>query len=362
MAKPRTAFADWTLASRPYDLPPLRLDHIERMTDGTGILQHAHFNVPNFQEGYCTDDNARAFILCNLLGELGGRPQAESLDRLATRYLAFLSAALNADGGRFRNFMSHGRQWLEEEGSEDSHARALWALGTGAGRSRNEGHRKLSARLFEQGLPVVDALPLAPRLGLRRSWASTSSCAASAIIGAAAATRSHLTESSSGLWKTARDRGPGPGSSPAPPTTMPRLCQALLLSGQYMPHPDALEIGLQSLRWLASIQRTREGHFRPIGSNGFYEQGGARAHFDQQPVEAQAMVSACLEAFRATQDPSWSQRGQARIRVVPRPQRSRPAPLRFQHRRLRRRAAARTGSTRTRARNPLWPSTCPSRR
>ena len=156
-ASSRSAFAQWTLATRPYDLPPLRLDHIERMSDGTGILQHAIFNVPNYHEGYCTDDNARAFILCNLLGETGGGPPSEGLARLATTYLAFLAAALNPDHGRFRNFMSHGRQWLEAHGSEDSHARALWALGTGAGRSRNPGHRKLSAQLFERGLaPVAD--------------------------------------------------------------------------------------------------------------------------------------------------------------------------------------------------------------
>jgi hypothetical protein len=73
-----------------------------------------------------------------------------------------------------------------------------------------------------------------------------------------------------------------------------------------MPNPEAMKIGLKSLHWLASLQRTQAGHFRPIGSDGFYVKGGARADFDQQPVEAQAMVSACLEAFRATEDDKWS--------------------------------------------------------
>ena len=85
-----------------------------------------------------------------------------------------------------------------------------------------------------------------------------------------------------------------------------RLCQALLLSGQWMPNAEALDIGLRSLRWLVSIQKTPSGCFRPIGSNGFYQRDGARADFDQQPVEAQAMVAACHEAFRATQDAAWS--------------------------------------------------------
>lgn len=303
-AAPRSAFAGWTLASRPYNLPPLRLDHIVRMSDGTGIIQHATFNVPNFNEGYCTDDNARAFILCNLLDELGGRRPSENLDRLATSYLAFLSAAMNRETGRFRNFMSHGRQWLEDSGSEDSHARALWAAGTGAGRSRNEGHRKLSAHLFERGLSMVESF------SSPRAWAF-------ALLGIheylrplpghsiAKALREVLTLKLIGLWKNcATENWPWFESSATYENA--RLCQALLLSGQWMPHAEALKIGLESLGWLASVQKTQAGHFRPIGSNGFYERDGAHAYFDQQPVEAQAMISACLEAFRATQDGSWS--------------------------------------------------------
>ncbi len=174
--RPRAAFAEWTLDSRPQALPPLRLDHVERMSDGTGIFQHAIFNVPNFHEGYCTDDNARAFILCNLLDEIGDLPPAKNLGKLATNYLAFLAAALDYESGRFRNFMSHGRQWLEIVGSEDSHARAMWATGTGAGRSRDTGHRKLSAQLFEKGLPVMGAFTRRGR-GLSACWASMNTCA-----------------------------------------------------------------------------------------------------------------------------------------------------------------------------------------
>ena len=86
-----------------------------------------------------------------------------------------------------------------------------------------------------------------------------------------------------------------------------RLCQALILGGQGTPvHGDALAIGLKSLRWLISVQTAGDGHFRPIGSNGFHTKQGHRAHFDQQPVESQAMVAACVEAFRATQDPFWA--------------------------------------------------------
>lgn len=301
---PRTAFAKWTLASRPVELPAPQLDHILRMTDGTGIFQHALFNVPNLHEGYCTDDNARALILCTLLDGLGSGVPGDRLHGLATIYLAFLAAAFDERSGRFRNFMSHDRVWLERTGSEDSHGRALWALGTCVGRSRNDGHRRLSAQLFDQALRVMDGF------SSPRAWAF-------ALLGiheylrrlpetaAANAMRAGLTQKLLRLWSDhASDDWPWFENSVTYDNA--RLCQALILGGTCIPHPGALEIGLRSLRWLASVQRAPSGHFRPIGSNGFYTRGGVRAEFDQQPVEAHAMVSASVEAFRATFDASWS--------------------------------------------------------
>jgi len=301
---PRSAFAEWTLARRPYELPPLCLDHIERMSDGTGIFQHAIFNVPNFHEGYCVDDNARAYILCALLDELGGRSTDGRAEKLASTYLAFLAASLDYSSGRFRNFMGHGREWLEDAGSEDSHARSIWAVGIGVGRSRNEGHRRLSAQIFDRGLPTVGSFT-SPR-----AWSFT-------LLGiqeylrhlpddpAAHAMRALLTGKLVNLWKDcATDNWPW--FEPSVTYDNARLCQALILSSHWMPDGEALEIGLHSLRWLTSIQKTQTGCFRPIGSNGFYICDGARADFDQQPLEALAMVSACHEAFRVTQDEEWS--------------------------------------------------------
>ncbi len=303
-ATSRAAFGGWTLDNRPYELPPLRLDHIVRMSDGTGIFQHAIFNVPNFHEGYCTDDNARAYILCIMLDELGDLPLAENLGKLATSYLAFLAAALDYRTGRFRNFMSHGRQWLEEAGSEDSHARALWAAGIGAGRSRNEGHRRLSAQLFERGLAAVEGF-ISPRawsftlLGIHeylRQFTSNEQINGMRVT---------LTQRLVQRWKDCAAED-WPWFEDSVTYENARFSQALILSGQWMPDPEAFEIGIKSLRWLASIQKTQSGCYRPIGSNGFYQRNGARADFDQQPLEAQAMVAACHEASRATLDPFWS--------------------------------------------------------
>ncbi len=92
------------------------------------------------------------------------------------------------------------------------------------------------------------------------------------------------------LWKKCAS-GDWPWFEPSVTYENARLCQALILSGQWMRSEEALAIGLKSLRWLISIQKTQSGCFRPIGSNGFYVRDGARADYDQQPVEAQATVS-----------------------------------------------------------------------
>ncbi|MFA9197044.1 MAG: glycosyltransferase family 4 protein [Aliarcobacter sp.] len=303
-ANPRAAFGGWTLDHRPYDLPPSRLDHLIHMSDGTGIFQHATFTVPNFSHGYCTDDNARAFILCHVLEELGDPAPEGVLEQLATRYLAFLSAAWDTDQSRFRNFMSHGREWLEPFGSEDSQGRALWALGSGVGRSKHQGHRRLAARLFEAGLPIVETFS-SPRawsfalLGIHEYLRTFPEDQKTKVI------RANLTKKLMQRWRDCQSKE-WPWFESSVTYENARLCQALILSGQWMPCGDALQVGLASLRWLVSIQKTQAGCFRPIGSNGFYEKDGARADFDQQPVEAQAMVSACHEAFRATQDPQWT--------------------------------------------------------
>lgn len=300
---PRAAFAGWTLGSRPSELPPLRLDHIIRMSDSTGIFQHAIFNVPNFHEGYCTDDNARAYILCNLLDEVGVQPADQCLSRETTNYLAFLAAALDYDTGRFRNFMSFDRRWLEDVGSDDSHARALWALGTGVGRSLNEGHRRLCGQLFMRGLAVVEEFT-SPR-----SWSFT-------LLGIheyqrrfpdetrTSQLREVLVEKLLKLWQQYSSEN-WPWFEVSLTYDNARFCQALILSGKVMQNDRSLSIGLKSLRWLASIQKTQSGCFRPIGSNGFYKQDGARADFDQQPLEALAMISACHEAFEVTQNLIW---------------------------------------------------------
>jgi glycosyltransferase involved in cell wall biosynthesis len=284
-------------------LPPVvRLDHIERMSDGTGIFQHATYNVPNYHEGYCTDDNARAFLLCLQL-DRGGATASENVERLATTYLAFLAAAFNPANGRFRNFMTHGRTWLEEAGSEDSHGRAVWALGTGCSRTRNDGHRMLCVQVFQQSVAAVETFT-SPR-----AWSFAMLGIHEYLKAFPGDLRMHRLHQSLGqrlmvLWKRSSRRD-WRWFEHILSYDNARIAQALIVSGSRMPGSDSLKVGLESLEWLAGIQTTSAGHFRPIGSNGFYPRKGERADYDQQPVEAQAMVSACLEAWRVTSRPAW---------------------------------------------------------
>src|SRR5437867_1075260 len=152
--RPRPTMTARRIQRRPRELPPLKLDHLRRLTDSTGILQHAFFIVPRYSEGYTTDDNARALIFTVLLEE-AVQEFSGDVEMLASRYLGFLAYAFNEEAGRFRNLMSYDRRWMEETGSEDSHGRALWGLGTVIGRSQREGLRGLAAMLFSSALPAT---------------------------------------------------------------------------------------------------------------------------------------------------------------------------------------------------------------
>ncbi|MEJ2748605.1 MAG: glycosyltransferase family 4 protein [Anaerolineae bacterium] len=296
-------FAVKPLDKRSGDLPLLKLSHLHRMTDDTGMIQHAHFIVPNYGEGYSIDDNARALIVCTHLAELElGNGQSLTL---ASRYLAFISYAFNRENGRFRNFMDYQRNWLEKSGSEDSHGRTLWALGTVLGRSNTPALQSTAGWLFEQALPAI-LETTSPR-----AWAF-------ALIGIheylrrfdgdrrASQVRDELAGRLLTLYQHSRsDEWQWYEAELSYCNAV--LPQAMLMCGQWIPNQAMSEAGLESLRWLADLQQADAagGHFVPIGSNGFYEQGGERARFDQQPVEAQTMASACLEAYRSTGDERW---------------------------------------------------------
>jgi len=282
-------------------LPEFKLDHLIRLTDSTGLLQHALFTVPNFAEGYCADDNARALGLLLQLRRLGhDSPQQGSL--IAT-YAAFLNYAFDRTRRRFRGFMGFDRRWLEEAGSEDCHGRCLMALGQAVEQTSLPGIQMLGGQLFEQAWPAVETFQ-SPR-----AWALT-------LLGVDHYLRrlpgdrpvnllrerlvqrlmQRFADCASEAWPWFEDIVSYANA---------KLPHALLVSGAAMNHAPAVDLGLKTLRWLVHLQTSEKGFFRPVGSNGFFPRGGVRAAFDQQPIEAQAMVSACIAAHRVTGEESW---------------------------------------------------------
>lgn len=300
-AADKRPFYPSTLSRKPRDLPPWRFDHLLRMSDSTGIFQHASHTIPDFIHGYCTDDNARALLLMVLLEEL--EEHVPSGQRLVGSYAAFLNYAFRREAGRFRNFMSFDRRWLEETGSEDSHGRALWALGTCVGRTKNRSLRTWAAGIFEDAVRVVEEFT-SPR-----AWAF-------AILGLheylqklegdrhAERLRGVLSQRLVSLYQRNVHDGwrwfEGVASY-----DNAKLPHALILTGSQTNDEEMLEIGLTSLRWLIDHQTGCSGCFSPIGCNGFWVRGTPAADFDQQPIEAYATLNACLEAYQATGDEVW---------------------------------------------------------
>ncbi len=302
----RKSLASKTLDQKPRELPKMKLAHLSRMTDSTGVFQHAVFTVPNFSEGYCTDDNARAFILSVLLGELGEDP--EKVRTLATTSAAFLLHAFDMKTKRFHNHLSFDRHWLDKQGSEDCQGRALWALGVGVGRSPYRSFQMLAGQLFALALPALTGFtsPRAWAFGLIGIHEYLRRLSGDSLVNQ---TRETLTCRLMDLFDAAAQPD-WPWFEEELSYDNAKLAHALILSGQSNGHQAVLDRGLQALRWLTELQMSEKGHFRPIGSNGFYRRGGTPASFDQQPVEAQAMISACLEAYRATSDVWWNEQAQ----------------------------------------------------
>ncbi len=305
-ARSRKSLSSKTLDQKPRELPEMKLNHLFRMTDSTGVFQHAHFSVPNFSEGYCTDDNARAFILAVLLNELG--EDAEQIRTLATTYAAFLYHAFDTKIQRFHNHLSFDRRWLDEQGSEDSQARAVWSLGVGVGRSPYRSFQVMAGQLFASALPSLMEFT-SPRawafgvIGIHEYLRRLSGDSMVKQTGEVLTSRlvELLDQTAQPEWHWFEEELSYDNA---------KLAHALILNGRATEQQAVLERGLKALRWLTSVQVSEAGHFQPIGSNGFYRRGGVRARFDQQPIEAHATVSACLEAYRATSDVWWYEQAQ----------------------------------------------------
>ncbi|MEA3539650.1 MAG: glycosyltransferase [Pseudomonadota bacterium] len=293
------------LSPRPAEiiLPP-DASAVLRMSDATGMLQHGVFAVPDRSHGYCTDDNARALILMHRLPALDDAVR----DHWTSVYAAFLQHAWNPARGRFRNFMTYDRRWCEEEGSEDSCGRALWALGVTAREAPLGKHRDWGLRLFETAacdmalespramafamLGAVAVLDAVPHHAMARDLIERSGARLLAILDAV--------RRPDWAWfevMLAYDNA--------------RLPEALLTAGRRLQNPAFIDTGLATLRWIVDQQTSPSGHFRAIGSESFGRRYKRPLPFDQQPLEAHATLEACLAAFEVAPDRHWVEVGRS---------------------------------------------------
>ena len=275
------------------------LGAIERLSDACGIAQHSIFLVPDRSHGYCVDDNCRALMLMH--GFKGD--DAEKADRLASIYAAFVQHAWNGERGRFRNFMSFDRSWLEEEGSEDSFGRTLWSLGVTASAARGHALRLWAARLFDQVAPHARAL------GSPRAWAF-SMLAADAMLEAHPGHElalSLLRDLGGRLQEMlATYRRPGwDWFESVLAYDNARLPEAMMRAGRRLNDAALRQDGLATMAWLDHIQTNEQSQFRAVGTDSFGRAYALPLAFDQQPVEAWATIDAARVAATLAEPERW---------------------------------------------------------
>lgn len=281
-------------------LPEVRLDHLHIMTDDTGMLQHSIYATPDRHHGYTTDDNARALIVAGMMSSLFHDEQV--LPRLHV-YLSFLHHAFNPSVGRFRNFMSYDRTWLEDDGSDDCQGRVIWALGHLISHSPNTPTRRHAADLFLKGVGSLDSVrfPRSRALGILGLHYYLRVFPDDAKI------RDRLEALSRSLNDTFEkyESAEWPWCEELVTYDNGRLPQALIIAGLTLGEDRAVARGLRALKWLLGIQTAEAGHLSAIGNDGWYHRSGQRAVFDQQPLEAAALIGACKAAYRASGEARW---------------------------------------------------------
>jgi glycosyltransferase involved in cell wall biosynthesis len=296
----RGGFASSEEAQKLDELPEVDLRHLRVLTDDTGVLQHSLYCTPDRTHGYCCDDNARALIVAAMYWD---QTHDDSAIPMMHTYLAFLSHAFNEETRRFRNFMRYDRTWSEPVGSEDSHGRAMWGLGQAVALCPHQSMIALATRLFKEGLGTME------RFSSPRAWAF-------AIVGIHAYLRrfggdsevrrwrEKLTDKLAGLFRD-NMTGDWPWCENVVTYSNAKLPHALLMSGKWMRRNDVIDMGKSALSWLLDVQTNADGMLSIVGTDGWYPRDGAKASFDQQPVEAHALVDACIEAYHVTREDYW---------------------------------------------------------
>ncbi|HLJ93125.1 MAG TPA: hypothetical protein VKU02_08030 [Gemmataceae bacterium] len=277
----------------------LTLHHLDRLTDSTGLIQHGIYNVPRRESGYTTDDNARALRLCTRLW--GRHPDEHMLNRV-TRYLSFLEFARRPGGG-FHNFLSYQRQWLDTQGGGDCQGQAVRALAEVLGSGLPDDYRALARELVEAVLPTLaDLRSIRAQAYVTLAWGHLWSAGVKDIDPLQAVAWSAAQRLMDSYDRARRPDWPWFDSRMTYANAI--LPHALFVAARRWPKEPFLEVAEASFAFL-DRETTVDDYFCPVGNDGWYPHGGAKAAYDQQPVEADTMGDAALAAFGLLGEPNY---------------------------------------------------------
>lgn len=273
--------------------PELNLNHLFTLTDTTGIIQHARYHIPDRNHGYCLDDNSRALVLTTLLKKKLGDNQ--EINKLFNIYLSFVDYAYNRELNRFRNFMHYDRTWLEDEGSEDSQGRTIWALGAVLSSTYNPNIQGHVGNLFHQALEIIPYLthPRAISYALLGVSQYLSKYPEQKEI-------KKILENESirlyGFFENRITNPEWPWFNDLVTYGNNRIPEAFLSASAVLHNKNLVDMGLRLLDWLIDKQFEHD-YFSPIGNSAWLSPE-QNSEFDQQPLEAYGMIDACLKAAK----------------------------------------------------------------
>jgi hypothetical protein len=272
-----------------HTLPVINMNFLKALTDDAGIVQHTLYGIPDYSHYYSADDAARAMVAC---GHYFNLFRDESVLPLVDRYLAFLAHA-RQENGWFYNYMNYQKDFPDQELSQDTFGRCLWGLGAVARLVKNRDQGLLAAELLEASLPMLDKLTYtraqaysACGLAAYLLQHPESETAKAGLCLIADSLLERYRENATASWQWFENFLTYDNA---------RLPQALLLAYRHLAEPAYLETALESLDFLIEVQY-HDGYFDMIGNEGWYEKGGEKALFCQQPVDAGALTETCLLA------------------------------------------------------------------
>ncbi len=276
------------------EVPEPALDHLKRLTDDTGMLQHAKFTIPDRTHGYCTDDNARALIV---MAEYYDQHPGPDVLALFERYLAFVMHAQNKDGS-IRNFMDFDRTWRHNEPLNDAFGRVLWALGTVMAKPPSPAYLSTVKDCFDKSVDLVPKQYLRGKaysiLGMSdylKQFPGASDIKRQLEMAADALVKCYE-QNSLPDWQWFETKLTYDNAA---------LSHALFVAGLVLDDTRFIEVATSTAEFLLANTYNGE-HFSFIGCNGWYERGKQRATFDQQPIEAVSTVLMLRAAYDATGD------------------------------------------------------------